>query len=188
MAWSKRFDVLMDSVGKDRDGSLTAQTMLEFLVLGLKSSMTTFYLGTFGSIVVMYTIGYPKTGHAWRVFIGLLCMVLEIFIVTRPLSTVYSYLPVMRWFGLLPYQAIAILHNLMVTSFVAINQLGPIISEGESDDSGSASSDEKKNNSTVAAAIAGVPGTGLAGGGVIPPLASTRGQNVLQKQLEFWSN
>lgn len=181
VVWAKKFDALMSTAEKDRssDNSATAQTMLEFLQLGIRSSIVTFYLGAFGSIAGMYTIGYPKTGHVWRAFMATLALVLELFIITRPLHTIYAYIPLMKWLGLLPYQMIQIIHNLMVTSFVAITQLGPIVSvEPEAEENAGGSS-------TIAAAIAGVPGTGLAGGGIIPPLVSSRGQNVLQKQLEF---
>lgn len=186
--WARKFDALLDTANSgDRtaDNSIAAATMLEFVVLGLRNSALSFYVGSFAAVLVMYLIGYPKTGHTWRIFATCVGLFIELFMITRPLSTIYYYFPIMGWLGLLPYQMVSVIHSLLITSYIALNQLGPLVS-GDPENEGSEDGGKPKDPNTVAAALAGVPGVGMAGGGgVIPPLSSTRGQAVLQKQLEF---
>lgn len=179
LKWAGKTDGLVENEDKN---TATVGNALEIMTIGLKSSLMSYYAGSIIVVGIMYAINYPKTGHAWRLFIILIGFMIELFVVTRPLSMVYSTFPIMKWLGLLPYQMVTILHKLMITSVIALNQLGPIFSEDpENDELGGT----KKSNSAKAAALAGVPGAGIVGGGVIPPLSTTRGQQLLEKQLEF---
>lgn len=168
--------------------TLPVGTVLGIMLTGLKTSLLGFYLGTFGVVIVMYFFNYPKNGHAWRLFVLTLGLVIELFVLTRPLNMVYSVLPFMSWLGLMPYQFVTILHKLMITSLVALNQLGPIMNEEpENDEINSTrrklSPGQKKAAAGAAAAQSGDGNGGISG--AIPPLSSSRGQQLLEKQLEF---
>lgn len=101
----------------------------EFLVMnGSQQKIVAFYGSILIFLVLMSLIGLAKTGHIWRYYILAACAVTELYVYTRPNGLIIESLPLLSWFKLAPYQFIEILHNLMFTTFVAINQLGPLMS------------------------------------------------------------
>lgn len=188
LKWAGKDTFSEDEEGAQDKNTAPVGSILGLMFTGIKSTCIGFYAGTFAVIIIMYTLNYPKTGHGWRFFIITSGLIIELFVLTRPLGMVYSSFPFMKWIGLMPYQFVTILHKLMITTLVAINQLGPLLNEDPEDDEVGGNKkklSESQKKAAKAAALAGVPGTGISGGGIIPPLSSHRGQSLLEKQLEF---
>lgn len=153
-----------------KKNSNRASTYLEFMILGLRSSLMSFYIGVFCGLTLSYMFSYPKTGHVWRFYFTLIGIAIELFIVTRPIGMVYTYIPIMRWLNLLPYQMVSIIHKLIMTSFIAVNQLGGLVSEEPDEKSSSVYVDANGNKVSS---------------GSVPSLNTKRGQKVLNEQLKL---
>lgn len=123
MVWSKRLE-------RGTPTDAVASSMSEFVMLGLQDSLIGFYGGSFLVLTLMALFGIAKTGHSWRFYILIMGALIELLVITRSTPMLHSMFPVMKWLGLAPYQLIQVLRNLMLTSFVAINQLGPLIPAG----------------------------------------------------------
>lgn len=124
IAWTKKFETAGAS------SEPTATVMSDFVMNGLRDTLGGFYGGTLLVLCVMYLFGIAKTGHVWRFFFLFIGGLVELMLITRSTPSLYATLPVMRWLKLTPYQLAKIVRNLILTSFIAINRLGPLISSG----------------------------------------------------------
>ncbi|KAF8958296.1 hypothetical protein BGZ46_001999 [Entomortierella lignicola] len=124
-------EVLSDPVLKqayDRFGPqvvtcTTCKTNRDHIMQGL-SSFYTFYLGSGVVLVLMSVLGKGQFGRYWR-FIVLFGMgALELAMITRS-----EPITLMSW--LLPhrvtFEQVAILHQIFISTFIAISQIGPIL-------------------------------------------------------------
>lgn len=125
MVWSKRFETAGASHSEP-----TATVMSDFVMNGLRDTLSGFYGSTLLVLCVMYLFGIAKTGHVWRFFFLIIGALVEVMLITRSTPSLYAALPVMRWLKLTPYQLAKIVRNFLLTSFIAINKLGPLISSG----------------------------------------------------------
>jgi hypothetical protein len=108
----------------------SAGTFETLVTMGIQQKIVAFYGSMLVILALLSVIGFAKTGHIWRYFILAGCATTELYIHTHPNELIIDTLPVLSWFKLSPYQVIEIMRNLMFTSFVAINQLGPLLSNG----------------------------------------------------------
>ncbi|KAF9113643.1 hypothetical protein BGX27_001118 [Mortierella sp. AM989] len=124
-------DVLSDPVIKlayDRFGPdivtcTTCKTNRDYIMRGL-SSFYQFYLGTGIVLVLMSVLGKGQFGRYWR-FIVLFGMgALELAMITRsePITLISWILP-----HRVTFEQVAILHQIFVSTFIAISQIGPIL-------------------------------------------------------------
>lgn len=127
MAWSNKFENLGASKAEG-----VASTMADFVMLGIKESLFGYYGGSFLVFCFMALFGLAKTGHPWRFFILITGFMIELSLITKSMPSILSIYPVVRWLNITPYQLIQVMRNLMLTSFIAINRLGPLISAGPS--------------------------------------------------------
>lgn len=120
LAWNKEMERNAGQSGSARVG------MTDFIVLGVKKSSLGYYLASYAVLSIMAVFGIAKTGHIWRFYILTVGAFTELLLVTRSNASLFAIFPVLRWFGLTPYQFIQIMHSLIMTSFVALNKLGPL--------------------------------------------------------------
>ncbi|KAF5106692.1 hypothetical protein DV453_003741 [Geotrichum candidum] len=109
----------------------SAGTFETLVMMGIQQKIVAFYGSMLVILVFLSVIGFAKTGQIWRYFILAGCATTELYLHTHSNELIVSNLPALSWFKLAPYQVIEIMHNLMFTSFVAINQLGPLLSNGK---------------------------------------------------------
>ncbi|KAF2211780.1 hypothetical protein CERZMDRAFT_42828 [Cercospora zeae-maydis SCOH1-5] len=107
----------------------------DFVFTGLRNSGG-YYIGSIAILVLLAFLGYLRQAMFWRYLIMVSLFVIEMTIVTRPqfpglLTKVVN--PVVEFTRLrepyLPYQLIELLRALIVTVFIALNQLGPLLKD-----------------------------------------------------------
>lgn len=124
-------DVLSNPVAKvayDRFGPeivicTTCKTLKDHISRGL-SSLYTYYLGTGVVLILMSVLGKGQFGRFWRFIVLAGMAALELAMVTRsePL-TILSWIMPHR----VTFEQRAILHQVFVSTFIAISQIGPIL-------------------------------------------------------------
>lgn len=97
------------------------------------------YLGSLGVMILLAMFGYFQYGRFWRFWAFGALILLEIYVVTRPVSPWYltsiinPFLE--KWAGyppLLQFQFLALARKMTFNFFIAIAQLGPILSNPSS--------------------------------------------------------
>lgn len=124
-------EVLSDPIAKqsyDRFGPTsvtctTCKTVRDHVVRGL-SSYYTFYLSTGVILVLMSVLGKGQFGRYWRFIVLFGMAALELAMVTRsePVWLLSWIMP-----HRVTFEQIAILHQIFVSTFIAISQIGPIL-------------------------------------------------------------
>lgn len=136
-------DTLVDPVKRyayDRFGPEVLQwrqckTIRDFVFHG--AQMTTIYYAVSGAVLVLLgLLGYLRQGRFWRYLIMFSLFIVELHTMTRPnfpafLTNVAN--PGLSATGLrppyLPFQMISLLRKLVVTFFIALSQLGPVLKD-----------------------------------------------------------
>lgn len=100
--------------------------LADLVMWGARNSILMYYGGYAVGLVAVSLLGLFKSGHTWRYYILILCATTEAYIAFRSTHELTSSIPLLRWLGIAPFQFVQILRNLMLTSFVALNQLVPL--------------------------------------------------------------
>ncbi|KAG0206926.1 hypothetical protein BGX28_001729 [Mortierella sp. GBA30] len=123
-------EVLSDPVAKlayDRFGPdivtcATCKTVKDHISRGL-SSFYTFYLGSAVVLILMSVLGKGQFGRYWRFIVLFGMAALELAMVTRSEPLVFlSWVMPHR----VTFEQVAILHQIFISTFIAISQIGPI--------------------------------------------------------------
>jgi len=124
-------DVLSDSVAKqayDRFGPsiitcTSCKTLRDHVMRGL-SSCYTFYLSSGVILVLMSLLGKGQFGRYWRFTVLFGMAALELAMVTRsePIWLLSWIMP-----HRVTFEQISILHQIFISTFIAISQIGPIL-------------------------------------------------------------
>jgi hypothetical protein len=115
--------IAYDRFGPDIITCTTCKTLRDYIYRGL-SSMYMYYLGTGIVLILMSFLGKGQFGRYWR-FVVLAGMAgLELAMVTRtePLILLSWIMP-----HRVTFEQRAILHQVFVSAFIAISQIGPIL-------------------------------------------------------------
>ncbi|KAF9962575.1 hypothetical protein BGZ65_008751, partial [Modicella reniformis] len=124
-------DILSDPVAKqayDRFGPniiacTTCKTIKDHVSRGL-ASFFTFYLGSGFVLILMSVLGKAQFGRYWRFIVLFGMAALELAMATRsepiwPLSWIMPHR--------VTFEQVAILHQIFISTFIAISQIGPIL-------------------------------------------------------------
>ncbi|CAK1357486.1 hypothetical protein CB0940_07782 [Cercospora beticola] len=112
-----------------------SKVIKDFIFTGLQHSGG-YYIGSIGILVILAFLGYLRQAMFWRYLIMVSLFVNEATVVTRPqfpvlLTRVVN--PIAEFTGLrqpyLPFQMIELLRALIVTFFIALSQLGPLLKD-----------------------------------------------------------
>ncbi|KAF9582419.1 hypothetical protein BGW38_000229 [Lunasporangiospora selenospora] len=134
-------DILSDPVARtayDRFGPSilecqTCRTTKDFVSRGLSSTLT-FYLSSGAVLVLMSVFGKAQFGRYWRFIVLFGMAALELAMVTR-----FEPITILSW--IMPhrvtFEQIAILHQVFISTFIAINQIGPIVAPSKEHEKGS---------------------------------------------------
>ncbi|KAF9956173.1 hypothetical protein BGZ72_002954 [Mortierella alpina] len=112
-----------DRFGPDVVACSTCKTVKDHINRGL-SSFYTFYVGSGVVLILMSVLGKGQFGRYWRFIVLFGMAALELAMVTRS-----EPLFILSW--LLPhrvtFEQVAILHQIFISTFIAISQIGPIL-------------------------------------------------------------
>lgn len=124
-------EVLSDSVAKqayDRFGPdivscTTCKTLRDHVTRGI-SSYYSFYLSTGVFLILMSLVGKGQFGRYWRFLVLFGMAALELAMVTRsePIWLLSWIMP-----HRVTFEQISILHQIFISTFIAISQVGPIL-------------------------------------------------------------
>ncbi|KAG0370868.1 hypothetical protein BC939DRAFT_503611 [Gamsiella multidivaricata] len=101
----------------------TCKTTKDYIQQGLMSFYT-FYLGSGIVLVLMSVLGKGQFGRYWRFIVLFGMAALELAMVTRaaPLTLLSWVMP-----HRVTFEQVAILHQIFISTFIAISQIGPIL-------------------------------------------------------------
>ncbi|KAF4550778.1 DnaJ domain-containing protein 5 [Elsinoe fawcettii] len=128
---NKRF--AYDRFGTDMLEWQDAKTLFDYLYKGVYAAMM-YYFGSVITLVFLSLVGYLKQGNFWRILATTIFFAFELYCMSRPeapriLTHVVN--PLMtRVFNHPPYlqfQFLALLRQILVSFFIALSQLGPIL-------------------------------------------------------------
>ncbi|KAF9121813.1 hypothetical protein BGW39_010235 [Mortierella sp. 14UC] len=112
-----------DRFGPDVVICSTCKTNRDFVNQGL-TSYYPFYFGSGFVLALMSVVGKGQFGRFWRFVVLFSMAALELIMVTRP-----EPLWVLSWImpNRVTFEQVIILHQIFVSSFIAISQIGPIL-------------------------------------------------------------
>lgn len=159
---AKRF--AYDRFGSAILGWQSCRTTRDYVFTALQSTGT-YYVGSAASLVLLGMLGFLRQGMFWRYLIMAGMFVVEVQVMTRPrfpavLTGVVN--PMLVSTGLrppyLPFQMVSLLRQVVVTSFIALAQLGPMLqaqtsAQQEGEPGGAVSSRQLDTVDAIATAI-----------------------------------
>ncbi|KAI1316283.1 hypothetical protein EDD11_010191 [Mortierella claussenii] len=115
--------VAYDRFGPDIVACTTCKTLKDHISRSL-SSFYTFYMGSGAILLLMSIIGKGQFGRYWRFIVLFGMAALELAMVTRsePITFLSWVLP-----HRVTFEQVAILHQIFISTFIAISQIGPIL-------------------------------------------------------------
>ncbi|KAG0057244.1 hypothetical protein BGZ83_000657 [Gryganskiella cystojenkinii] len=115
--------VAYDKFGPDVVTCTTCKTLKDHIYRGL-SSLYTYYIGTGVVLILMSVLGKGQFGRYWRFIVLAGMAALELAMVTRPEPLMF-----LSWIfpHRVTFEQRAILHQVFVSTFIAISQIGPIL-------------------------------------------------------------
>ncbi|KAF9438452.1 hypothetical protein BGZ76_007845 [Entomortierella beljakovae] len=115
--------VAYDRFGPDMLSCTACRTDRDYTVRGI-SSFYTFYFGTGVVLVLMSVLGKGQFGRYWRFIVLFGMAALELAMVTRlePVTLMSWIMP-----HRVTFEQVAILHQIFISTFIAISQIGPIL-------------------------------------------------------------
>ncbi|KAL2351485.1 hypothetical protein BJ546DRAFT_852636 [Cryomyces antarcticus] len=128
---AKRF--AYDRLGSDMLECKHCSTIRDYLDFGAKS-IYPYYVGGGLFMILLYFLGHAQWGPYWRFLAFAFLAVLELHTITRPtfpaiierlLNAVFAAVTVHPPY--LPFQLLTLARKVVITLFIALNQLGPLI-------------------------------------------------------------
>lgn len=115
--------IAYDRFGPDVVICSTCKTNRDFVNNGL-TSYYPFYFGSGLVLALMSVVGKGQFGRYWRFVVLFSMAALELIMVTRP-----EPLWILSWImpNRVTFEQVIILHQIFVSSFIAISQIGPIL-------------------------------------------------------------
>ncbi|KAI5785950.1 DnaJ domain-containing protein [Geopyxis carbonaria] len=125
------YDVLSEStkrVAYDRFGPeimdwKNSATLYDYMVHG-GTQLLPWYAGGFLFLTILTALGKFEYGRYWRFFTFFALLIVEITVITRP-YTLFTWLPLPK--TLLPFEQLILARKVVLTSFIAFSQLGPML-------------------------------------------------------------
>jgi hypothetical protein len=109
------------------------KTLPDFVLFGVQRT-TIYYVASGSGLVLVGVLGYLETGKFWRYLVMAGLFATEVFTMTRPefpgfLTGIIN--PILMTTRLrppyLPFQMLALLRKVVITFFIALSQLGPLL-------------------------------------------------------------
>ena len=120
--------------------SAQCTTIREYVVRGAQTALVPHYVVAAAALYVLGLLGYLRVGRYWRwLTLGALCL-FELHAITRPgfpwiverfLNPLLFYVSGGRHAPYLPFQAVSLARKLGITLYIAFNQLGPLLQQGQ---------------------------------------------------------
>ncbi|KAG8630294.1 hypothetical protein KVT40_001913 [Elsinoe batatas] len=128
---TKRF--AYDRFGPDVLEWQDAKTLYDYVYKGGWAALT-YYLGSIGGLIILSMIGYLKKGNFWRYLLTTIFFAFEIHTITRPGAPAFlTYIvnPIITRVSnhppYLQFQLLTLMRQILISFFIAITQLGPIL-------------------------------------------------------------
>lgn len=166
----------------------------DFILQGLQN-VTVYYVGSAGALVLVSMLGYLRQGMFWRYLVMASLFIVELHVATRPdfpafLTNIFN--PILATTGLrnpyLPFQLITLLRKLILTFFIAMSQLGPLLQGPEAvvEDDGSAVSPQQLDRVDALTQAADSEITRLMGLELMPFATERSAAKDLRTSLKEW--
>ena len=169
------------------------KTLRDFVFTGVQST-SVYYVGSGAVLVLLGVLGYLQAGRFWRYLVMASLFAVELHAMTRPafppiLTNIVN--PVLIATRLrqpyLPFQMLALLRKLAITFFIALSQLGPILSGPQTAQDADATSPQQLDRLDVLAKTIDQEVSRLTGL-ELSPFVSEEGSSVrdLRSTLKEW--